>query len=117
MEPSTKELHQERVKLWDASIANHEKYIDKTTGLFDLKWVEHRKCPVCSQDKCIKIFEKEGGEYVKCLECSMVYCNPVFTAEALIDYYKNKTRLLIQLRYQMIVYRILYSSQLRKLNH
>lgn len=89
MEPSIKELHQERKKLWDASIANHEPYIDKNTGLFDLKWVEYRKCPVCKQDNYIKIFEKEGGEYVKCLECSMVYSNPIFTADALTDYYKN----------------------------
>lgn len=89
MEQSIKELHIERVKLWDASIANHSKYIDEKTGLFESKWLEHRTCPVCNQNNYNKIFSKEGGEYVRCLECSMVYLNPVFTNEALTDYYQN----------------------------
>lgn len=89
MEPSVRDLHQERVKLWDAGIANHAKYINKKTNLFEKKWVQHRNCPVCKQDNYVKMFEKEGGEYVKCLECSMVYSNPIFTSDALTDYYKN----------------------------
>ena len=89
MEQSTKKLHEKRVKLWDASIANHERYIDKKTGLFESKWLEYRDCPVCKKNNYTKIFTKEGGEYVKCLECSMVYINPVFTNAALTDYYQN----------------------------
>lgn len=89
MEQSVKELHEKRIKMWDESIANHEKYINKNSGLFEKKWVEYRICPVCEKDNYIKIFEKEGGEYVKCLECSMVYANPVFTNAALTDYYQN----------------------------
>ncbi len=75
--------------MWDESIANHAKYINKESGLFETKWVEHRVCPVCEKDNYIKIFQKEGGEYVKCLECSMIYANPVFTNDALTDYYQN----------------------------
>jgi len=89
MEESVKKLHEKRVKMWDKSIANHKKYINNDTGLFEKKWVEHRVCPVCEKNTYIKIFKKEGGEYVKCLECSMVYTNPVFTNDALTDYYKN----------------------------
>lgn len=89
MKQSIKELHEDRVKLWNASIANHARYINEKTNLFDLKWVQHRVCPVCTKDNYLKIFEKEGGEYVKCLECSMVYANPVFSDDALVDYYQN----------------------------
>lgn len=89
MGTSIKDLHEKRIKMWDKSIANHARYIDKDSGLFEEKWVEYRVCPVCEKDNFIKIFEKEGGEYVKCLECSMVYANPVFTNEALVDYYQN----------------------------
>lgn len=89
MGQTTKELHQQRVQLWDASMANHLRYIDKDSGFFEAKWVEQRACPVCEKDNYSKIFKKSGGEYVKCLECSMIYANPVFTDNALIDYYKN----------------------------
>lgn len=87
MEQTVKALHEQRSKLWDASIANHTKYIDSTSGLFDRKWTEFRPCPVCGNDNFVKIFEKEGGEYVKCLHCAMVYINPVFTDDAITDYY------------------------------
>ncbi len=89
MQQTIKELHQERVKLWEASISNHARYLNKETGLFEQKWVEERNCPVCNKNNYHKIFSKEGGEYVKCLECSMVYLNPVFRNDALVDYYQN----------------------------
>ncbi len=89
MEQTTKELHQQRVQLWDASMANHLKYIDKESGLFEAKWVEQRSCPVCQSNDYSKIFQKSGGEYVKYLKCYMIYANPVFSDIALIDYYQN----------------------------
>lgn len=89
MEQTVKELHTQRNKLWDASIANHLKYIDSTTGLFEAKWTENRSCPVCKEDNSIKVFSKEGGEYVKCLTCDMIYINPVFTDSAITHYYQT----------------------------
>lgn len=89
MNQSVKELHKERMKLWDASIANHEKYIDETTGLFKENFVEFRNCPVCDKNDCLTLFSKEGGSYVKCLNCSMVYLNPVFADDALKNYYEH----------------------------
>ena len=89
MEQTVKELHQERNKLWNASIANHAKYIDAQTGLFEARWTEYRSCPVCGQDNSIKAFEKEGGEYVKCMACEMIYINPVFTDSAITHYYQT----------------------------
>ncbi|ACN16734.1 SAM-dependent methyltransferase family protein [Desulforapulum autotrophicum HRM2] len=89
MNQTVKELHKKRMKLWDASISNHKKYIDNQNGLFRDEFVEYRKCPVCSQDNYLNIFFKEGGSYVKCLNCSMVYLNPVFTDDALNDYYEK----------------------------
>jgi len=89
MDKTVKGLHAERSKLWDASIANHHRYIDPQTGLFEHKWTQKRSCPVCNEDNAVKIFEKEGGVYVKCLTCTMVYLNPVFTDEALTHYYQS----------------------------
>ena len=87
MSQTVKALHEKRMKLWDASISNHKRYMDPSTGRFKEAFVEYRKCPVCSQDNYLKMFDKEGGTYVKCLNCSMVYLNPVFTDTALTDYY------------------------------
>jgi SAM-dependent methyltransferase len=89
MEQTVKELHTQRSKLWDASIENHLKYIDSSTGIFETKWTENRPCPVCKEDNCLKIFNKEGGEYVKCLTCHMIYINPVFTDSAIVNYYQT----------------------------
>lgn len=87
MAKSVKKLHEERSILYNASIENHKRYIDKNSGLFKSEFVEHRDCPVCSNDDCITIFTKEGGTYVKCKNCSMIYTNPAFTDSALNDYY------------------------------
>ncbi len=89
MKQTVKELHQKRMKLWDASIESHKKYINMTNGLFKNEFVEHRNCPVCTMDNYRTIFSKEGGSYVKCLSCGMVYLNPVFTDDALKDYYEK----------------------------
>ena len=75
--------------MWDASIKNHEKYLNPKTRIFLNKYVEKRNCPVCNSKNELQIFYKEGGRYVKCKECDMVYLNPVFKDSALTDYYKN----------------------------
>lgn len=87
MDLTVKELHNQRKKLWNASIASHEKYINPENGLFQAQFLENRNCPVCSQGEYIALFAKEGGQYVKCANCGMVYINPVFTDQALNDYY------------------------------
>nr|VFK27772.1 MAG: Methyltransferase domain-containing protein [Candidatus Kentron sp. MB]VFK30238.1 MAG: Methyltransferase domain-containing protein [Candidatus Kentron sp. MB]VFK75146.1 MAG: Methyltransferase domain-containing protein [Candidatus Kentron sp. MB] len=86
---TTKELHKERIKLWDATISTRKKYIDKNTGFFKEEFVENRNCPVCNSAQHLFLFQKEGGIYVKCMDCSMVFLNPVFKDHALHDYYKN----------------------------
>lgn len=88
-EQSVKELHAERTKMWDASIANHAKYINKTTGLFDEQYVELRDCPACASNNKLFLFHKEGGSYVKCNNCEMVYLNPVFKDQCLEEYYRS----------------------------
>lgn len=89
MSKTVSELHDIRKEMWDASIANHVKYLDPKTGVFNEKYTEFRCCPVCEKNNAIKIFDKEGGIYVKCIDCSMVYLNPVFTDEALKIYYQT----------------------------
>lgn len=89
MEKTVQELHQERKKMWDASISNHLKYIDSSTGEFSSEFTEERACPVCGSSNEREIFKKEGGRYVKCMDCSMVYLNPVFKDFALKDYYER----------------------------
>jgi 2-polyprenyl-3-methyl-5-hydroxy-6-metoxy-1,4-benzoquinol methylase len=89
MEQTVRELHKKRMKMWDASISNHSKYIDTNTALFSSEYTENRNCPVCGSTNELEIFHKEGGRYVKCLDCTMVYLNPVFKDFALKDYYER----------------------------
>ena len=89
MDKSVKELHQERIKMWDESMANHFRYIDQNTGLFDRKYTQCRSCPVCESQDEVFMFHKAGGTYVKCAECGMVYLNPVFKDDYLTEYYMN----------------------------
>ena len=84
---STKELHLKRKKMWDASMANHQRYLDNTTNLFGKKFVEDRPCPACAKDRAIVLFQKSGGVYVKCESCAMIFTNPAFTDAALEQYY------------------------------
>lgn len=85
---TTKELHEQRKKMWDASISNHTKFIDPSTNLFSAQCTEHRDCPVCAKDNSLFLFNKEGGSYVKCKSCEMVYLNPVFKDTHLEEYYR-----------------------------
>lgn len=86
---TVKELHETRIKMWDASMANHSKYINEETGEFSNEFTEHRNCPVCDSSNELEIFLKEGGRYVKCKDCDMVYINPVFKDSALKTYYEQ----------------------------
>lgn len=85
--PKARDLHEKRAKLWNASLASHEKYIDPETGLFDTKFVETRVCPACSSSESVLMFHKAGGSYVGCEDCRMVFLNPVLTDEALREHY------------------------------
>ncbi len=89
MAQTVRELHKKRMKMWDASIANHIKYIDQETGVFSSEFTEDRNCPVCGSHNELEMFYKEGGRYVKCQDCDMVYINPVFKDFALKDYYEQ----------------------------
>ncbi|MGK0440519.1 MAG: SAM-dependent methyltransferase [Pseudohongiellaceae bacterium] len=88
-EQTVKSLHADRSKMWDASIANHAKYMSSETGLFDEQYTEPRHCPACASSNELFLFNKEGGRYVKCNDCEMVYLNPVFKDEYLEDYYRS----------------------------
>lgn len=75
--------------MWDASISNHRRYLNATTGLFDDRFVETTTCPVCNESKSTLLFQKSGGRYVECTECSMVYLNPSLKQEFLTQYYRE----------------------------
>ncbi len=75
------------MKLWDASIESHLKWLDPDSGQFADKYVEKRSCPVCNSTESELMFHKEGGQYERCTSCSMVYLNPVFKDEYLEEYY------------------------------
>lgn len=86
---STNDLHKIRKTMWDASIANHKKYINHVTNLFDSKFTEERVCPVCNSSEHRHLFYKSGGRYVACIKCQMTYLNPVFKDEFLTEYYRT----------------------------
>lgn len=88
MSTETRDLHNKRKKMWEASMANHRKYIDSASGLFADRFVENRPCPVCDVDSEIFLFAKEGGQYKKCTRCDIVYLNPVFKDKYLEEYYR-----------------------------
>lgn len=75
--------------MWDASMANHARYLDRASGRFDEKFLERRSCPVCRADRERVLFDKSGGTYVACTDCEMVYLNPVFTDKFLEEYYRQ----------------------------
>jgi SAM-dependent methyltransferase len=86
---STRELHLARKKMWDASMANHVRYLDRASGQFNEKFVERRSCPACGSGRERLLFHKSGGTYVACMDCEMVYLNPVFTDKYLEEYYRQ----------------------------
>lgn len=69
--------------MWDASTANHQRYLNEDTGVFSDKFTEKRNCPACGANDERALFWKSGGRYVACNKCSMLYLNPVFNDEAL----------------------------------
>ncbi|MFY9143273.1 class I SAM-dependent methyltransferase [Sulfuricurvum sp.] len=84
-----KEIHQERLKMHLANVADRQKYFDPETMEFFDTLVEERECPVCHKNHEQFIFFKDGGRYVKCRECAMIYLNPVFKNEHLENHYRN----------------------------
>jgi SAM-dependent methyltransferase len=86
---STRDLHLDRKKMLNASIANHRRYLDPDTGLFSTQFTESRKCPACTSDDSRGLFYKSGGHYVTCNKCEMLYLNPAFKNEYLEEYYRN----------------------------
>jgi SAM-dependent methyltransferase len=90
---STRELHLKRKAMWDASLSNHDRYLNKVTGVFSDKFTEKRNCPACSANDERSLFWKSGGCYVACNKCSMLYLNPVFKDGALEEYYRSNHHL------------------------
>lgn len=84
-----REMHLEREKMWKASIANHARYLDASTGFIAEEHTTLRNCPACGADDARFMFQKSGGLYHNCNKCSMVYLNPALTDDALTDYYRN----------------------------
>lgn len=84
-----KETHLNRLKMWDASMANHVRYMDSVGQVFDAKFTELRNCPICGSADADFLLYKAGGHYVKCLGCSLVFTNPVFKDDDLKTYYES----------------------------
>lgn len=91
--PSTREMHLKRMAMWEASMNNHQRYLDPVTQLFSLAHVEERRCPACDSPDHRFLFHKSGGSYVACDVCKMVYLNPVFKDDVLENYYRNNHQL------------------------
>ncbi len=90
---TTRDLHLKRKAMWDASMSNHHRYINKDTGVFLDKFTEKRNCPACGANDERELFRKSGGCYVACNKCSMLYLNPVFKSDALEEYYRSNHQL------------------------
>ena len=84
-----KEIHEERLKMHNANMANRKQYFDPATNAFYTELLEERVCPTCKENYEQFLFLKDGGRYVKCTHCDMVYLNPVFKDENLEKYYRN----------------------------
>jgi len=84
-----RKVHLIRNKLWEASISNFKKYIDKKSGLINKKFIEKRKCPTCKKNNQRFLLYKNGGTYVECKNCKMIFLNPVFKDKFLEKYYRN----------------------------
>lgn len=84
-----KEIHEERLKMHNANVANREQYFDPKTGHFYTNLLEDRPCPTCKDNYEQFLFFKDGGRYVKCTHCDIVYLNPVFKDENLEKYYRT----------------------------
>lgn len=88
-----KETHLNRIKMWDASMDNHIKYMDASGKVFDAKFTESRNCPICGTANADSLLYKAGGYYVKCLDCSLVFADPVFKDDELKLYYESNHNL------------------------
>lgn len=84
-----KDIHQERLKMHNANVANRVQYFNTQTGFFHEELLEERVCPACKEEKEQFLFFKDGGRHVKCMGCEMIYLNPVFKDENLEKHYRN----------------------------
>jgi SAM-dependent methyltransferase len=84
-----RELHQSRKRMWNASMKNHARYIDTSTGKFATQFVERRPCPSCASTLLRHLFDKSGGSYSRCENCAMVFLDPAFREAELIAYYRS----------------------------
>lgn len=84
-----RKIHLIRKKMWDASINNFKRYLNKKTGLIKKKFLENRNCPSCGNRKKKILLNKNGGTYVVCKNCEMIYINPVFKDKDLENHYRN----------------------------
>ena len=86
---TVRNLHLKRLRMKDAGLANHHRYLSIDSGVFLEKYTEKRNCPACSVNDGRILFRESGGTYVACNSCSMVYLNPALKDEVLEDYYRN----------------------------
>ncbi len=84
-----KEIHEERLKMHNANVANRIQYFNRQTGHFYEELLEQRPCPTCKENHEQFLFFKDGGRHVKCTKCDMIYLNPVFKDENLEKYYRT----------------------------
>jgi SAM-dependent methyltransferase len=113
---ATRALHLKRMKMWFGTMANHEKYFDKNTGVFYEKYLEPRDCPACNSVNHRIIFKKSGGIYAACNDCEMIFLNPVFKDKYLREFYENNHNLQGEVVAEDIdFYGDLYSKGLRQI--
>ncbi len=86
-----KQLHESRQKMYAATDAYRQSFIDPATGQVHAKLTEQRACPVCGSSDHFELFSKNGGCYVRCQSCEMVFLNPVLKDAELSRYYQNNT--------------------------
>lgn len=85
----TRNLHEKRMSLWNASMENHRRYLDEATGRFADEFMERRNCPVCEAQESLELFQKSGGIYCRCPRCAMIFLNPVMRDDHLREYYRG----------------------------
>jgi SAM-dependent methyltransferase len=86
-----KHLHESRQKMYAATDAYRQSFVDPKTGQVHAQLTEQRACPVCGSTDHFELFGKNGGRYVRCQSCDMVFLNPVLKDTELARYYQNNT--------------------------
>ena len=74
----------------DTTLNYRNKLLDKQKKKYKSKFLEIRKCPVCSSSKNRKILDVIASSFACiCNNCKMVYLNLVFKDKYLFDYYSK----------------------------